>query len=454
VAIERQTEDREKPSSMTPLLAIALACTITSAMIVVMRPLAMIVGLVDVPNARKAHHGPIPLIGGLAIFAAVAAACAVPTWTGLSASAPEMLSFLLAGVLLVGVGLVDDLIELSPLSRFLAQSLAAVAMIYGAGVVLSDLGAMTFSGAVPQLGLLAVPFTVFTTIGVINALNMCDGLDGLSGSQTLVSLAGFWIALAIWGDASGSSLLVVIGGGIVGFLLFNLRLPGRERASIFLGDAGSMFLGFALTWFAISLSQGPDRVIKPAAALWFIMVPIIDAVAMMLRRMVKGRSPFTPDREHLHHIFLLAGYSVNQTVGIMAAMGAAGVAVGLASTWWDWPDLLVAGAFLGVGLLYFWMIMHSWRVMRFFHRSICRRRSNLIDRRIQTDRRMAGSTSYAGPERRSGGDRRHGVPRRAADVARCGAYGRANGATDPVMARPARGLAPATAVAQSQRRRA
>ncbi|GMW05410.1 MAG: hypothetical protein AMXMBFR8_02070 [Nevskiales bacterium] len=410
---------------MTPVLPIVLAFALTAALIVIMRPLALVVGLVDVPNARKVHQGPIPLVGGLAIFAAVAVASAIPAWSGLSAAAPEILSFLLAGLLLVAVGVVDDFLELSPRIRFMAQTAAALAMIFSGGILLSDLGSMTVSGAVLHLGVLAIPFTIFTTIGVINALNMCDGLDGLSGSQALISLLGFWIAETVWGGGESAALLAVLGGGIIGFLLFNLRLPGRNRASIFLGDAGSMFLGFAVTWFAISLSQGPDRVIKPAAALWFVMVPIIDAVAMMLRRMARGRSPFSPDREHLHHIFLLAGYSVNQTVAIMAALGSIGVAVGLASTWWGWSDLAIAVAFLGVGIVYFVLIMHAWRVMRFFRRSICRRRSTVADRRTQEDRRKMHGTAYAGPERRCGTDRRQGLPRRAADITRCRVPGRA-----------------------------
>ncbi len=404
-----------------PTLAIALACAVTSALIVILRPLAMTIGLVDVPDARKTHQGPIPLIGGLAIFVAVAAACMMPAVTGVSASVPGILSFLLAGALLVGVGLVDDFIELSPAVRLLAQALASLAMIFGADVVLSNLGQLTISGASLELGLLAVPFTVFTTVGVINALNMCDGLDGLSGTQALVSLAGFAIALSLWGQPGEASLLTILGGGVVGFLLFNLRLPGRSRAAIFLGDAGSMFLGFSLTWFAVSLSQGPGRVLEPAAALWFITVPIMDAVAMMLRRIVKGRSPFSPDREHLHHIFLLAGYSVNQTVALMALISAAGVAVGLASTWWQWPGLLVAGAFLGVGLLYFWLIMHVWRVMRFLSRPICRRRSD-AERRSVADRRQAHAGDYAGSERRSGTDRRQSLSRRTDDAVRCRSY--------------------------------
>ena len=140
---------------------------------------------------------------------------------------------------------------------------------------------------------------------------------------------------------------------------------------------------------------------------------------MMLRRIVNGRSPFAADREHLHHIFLLAGYSVNQTVAFMAALGAAGVVVGLVSTWLNWPDLLVAGAFLGVGILYFWLITHAWRVMRFLHRSICRRRSAADRREATADRRQGHPQNYLGPERRAGVDRRQVAARRADDMARC-----------------------------------
>lgn len=382
--------------------AAVLVCLTTAALILVLRPFAVSVGLVDLPGERKAHHGPVPLIGGLAIFIAVAAVSLLPAITGVAIPTRDAVSFLLAGCLLVGVGVVDDFIELSARLRLLAQSSAALLMIYGAGVVLRDLGAMTLSGDPLQLGLLAVPFTVFATVGVINAMNMCDGLDGLSGSLALTSLSGFIMASWLWGDPGKAALLTAIGGGIIGFLMFNLRLPGRARASIFLGDAGSMFLGFALTWFAVSLSQGPEKVVKPSAALWFLLVPVIDAVAMMLRRIVKGRSPFAADREHLHHVFLLAGYTVNQTVAILASLGVAGVLFGLAATWWDWPDLVVAASFLLVGLMYFWLIMHAWRVMRFLNRSICRRRST-------ADRRQAISSDYRGPERRSGLDRRSRV---------------------------------------------
>jgi hypothetical protein len=189
-------------------------------------------------------------------------------------------------------------------------------------------------------------------------------------------------------------------------------------------------------------------VLKPAAALWFILVPIVDAVAMMLRRLVKRRSPFAPDREHLHHIFQLAGFSVGQTVAIMAGIGVFGVAIGLISTWLDLPDALIAGGFLAVGLLYFWMIMHAWRVMRFLRRSICRRRSGSTrERRMLADRRVAASATYCGPERRSGVDRRTGVPRRSEDAVRCQPNVKAPRIAQPIMARGPQG---ATVVQRSQ----
>jgi hypothetical protein len=137
----------------------------------------------------------------------------------------EILSFFGGGLLLVTVGVIDDFIELSPLARFAAQIVAALLMIFGAGVVLTDLGGMTLSGRLLTMGVFAVPFTVFATLGVINALNMCDGLDGLSGSLSLVSLTGLFLAAWLWGDVADVILLPLLGSAVVGFLLFNLRLP-------------------------------------------------------------------------------------------------------------------------------------------------------------------------------------------------------------------------------------
>lgn len=375
-------------------------------MIVLLRPLALSVGLVDVPSARKSHSGNIPLIGGLAIFVASLAVLIVQSSLAgsellISASLPAFYS---AGAIVVFVGVWDDYRELPAIPRIFAQLAATLVMIYGGNVLLSDLGDLSLDGSVLYLGYLAVPFTLFATLGVINAMNMCDGLDGLSGSLALIGLLGFGIANALWGASENQQLIVVFSACIISFLTFNLRTLWRPKASIFLGDAGSMLLGITLSWIAIVLTQGPDRIMSPAAALWFLMLPIYDAVSMMVRRLLKRQSPFQADREHLHHIFLLAGFSVGETVTLMTGVAILGVVFGLGGTYLNVDDIYLAGFFLVGGALYYSVVRHAWRVMRFLRRSICRREA--AERRSISGRRQYTDTSYSGVERRSGIDRR------------------------------------------------
>ena len=235
-------------------------------------------------------------------------------------------------------------------------------------------------------------------------MNMCDGLDGLSASLALIALLGFGIANSLWGAAETQAIIIVFSACVISFLMFNLRTLWRPKAWVFLGDAGSMLLGITLSWIAIVMSQGEDRVVSPSAALWFLMLPIYDAVSMMVRRLLKRRSPFEADREHLHHIFLLAGFSVGETVTLMTGIAIGGVVVGLSGTYLGVTDVYMALLFLLGGCAYYWTIMRAWRVMRFLRRSICRR---TIDARGSVpDRRVFDDPDYTGPERRSGTERR------------------------------------------------
>jgi UDP-GlcNAc:undecaprenyl-phosphate GlcNAc-1-phosphate transferase len=392
------------PGLLTILVWFLATCSATLLAILVLRPLAIAAGLVDLPDARKTHRGAVPLVGGIGIFLVVACVYLLPAAMGTFIVDERVASFFTGALLLVVVGAIDDYTELSSLVRFAAQTAAALIMVYGGGVILADVGALLPDGDIMSLGVLAVPFTIFATLGVINALNMSDGLDGLSSSLALISMTGLMIAVSRGGNPVDAVLLILLAGSVFGFWLLNYRLPGRDRAIVFMGDAGSMFLGYALTWFAIRSSQGAERVITPSAALWFLMVPIFDTVSMMLRRLVRGRSPFSPDREHLHHIFLLAGFSVNDTVKMMAAAALIGTGIGLTTMDLELPEFWVSGSFLIVGLLYFWMVMRSWKVLRFLDRSICRRRTR-ADRRAGADRRRACHT-IEGPERRCGTERR------------------------------------------------
>lgn len=349
-----------------PLIALAGA----ALLVLILRPVARRIGLLDIPNARSSHQKPTPLVGGLAIFLAILLGSLAAAASGILPLNRYTLSFFGGGLMLVIVGVIDDARDLSASLRFAVQIAASLIMIFGGGVVLTDLGRMQPNGELLELGFLAIPFTVFATLGVINALNMSDGVDGLSGSLALISLTGLMIVSAVNGGPADTVVLAMMAAAIVSFLLFNLRLPGRSRAAVFMGDAGSMFLGYALTWFTISLSQGEQRAIVPAAALWFLMLPLFDTVTMMLRRLAKRRSPFSADREHVHHVFLMAGFTVNETVIIMAAAALIGVGIGLLCLDLRAPEFTIAGFFVICGILYFWMMLRSWKVMRFIERSI------------------------------------------------------------------------------------
>lgn len=398
-------------SFIGPVIAFGL----TSILIVWLFSIAKNVGLVDVPNGRKTHEGEIPLVGGLSIFMAVFAATVIAGFLQ-----PEQSltvnhgGFFLAGMLLLLVGVVDDYIEITPAAKLTAQATAALIMIYGSGVVLSDLGALGSNGELLSTGVFAVPFTIFATVGVINAVNMSDGLDGLAGSLALVSLSCFIAASLLFGNGQEVGLLVMLAAAVVGFLIFNFRFPGRRSAIVFLGDSGSMFLGLAICWYAIKFSQGDNRVVAPSVALWFLMLPLFDAVCMTTRRILKKRPPFGADKEHLHHIFLLAGFTVQETVLTMVGISLLAGTIGITATYLAVPEPIMLGSFITLGLMYFWMIVRSWSVMRFLKKSI-NRRNSMIDRRIATDRRRNSSVAYLGPERRVRMDRRND-PRRTEDL--------------------------------------
>jgi UDP-GlcNAc:undecaprenyl-phosphate GlcNAc-1-phosphate transferase len=131
-----------------------------------------------------------------------------------------------------------------------------------------------------------------------------------------------------------------------------------------MGDAGSMFLGFMLAWYFISMSQGEGRIISPVTTLWIFALPLFDTVGIMLRRIVRGRSPFAADREHLHHIFLLAGFSVCRTVTVMLLLAMTFGMVGLLGEFFGIPDGVMFWSFIGLFTLYFFVMMHAWKAMK------------------------------------------------------------------------------------------
>jgi len=304
--------------------------------------------LLDHPDERKHHHGAVPVVGGLAMSFAIAVSAA---WY--LADADIFWGLLASTSIIVVVGFLDDLSSLSVRLRFFAQGIASLIMVLFAGAQLTSLGDLFGFGPI-ALGALALPFTIFAVVGVANAFNLSDGLDGLAGGLALITTAFIAAVAHFTGSEITFNTLLILGGALIGFLYFNMRFPWQKRARVFMGDSGSLMLGFLLAWAVIRVTQAGRNPLPPAAALWFFAIPLLDTVRLMLRRMLKGKSPFHPGRDHLHHLLLRAGYTDSQVVLVIHLAAVAFSLVGFFGWRWGVPDFVLFYGFLVVFALYFY----------------------------------------------------------------------------------------------------
>ncbi|GAB1458693.1 hypothetical protein MASR2M50_04670 [Thauera sp.] len=356
---------------MQGLIALLAGASLSALVIRAMIAIAPRVGLVDLPGEHKQHEHVTPFVGGFGVLAALLVAVAL-----LILEYPDRLvawlSLLVCGVVMFGVGLADDRWKLSARIRLVIQAGLALLMVYGGGVVLADVGDAFFVGALTMGFAAAVPFTVFGTVGCINALNMVDGIDGLSGTIAAGTLALIALVAGLGGDGATFLLALCLLGGVLGFLWFNLRFGDQLRARVFMGDNGSMTLGLLLCWLLITITQGPNALVPPIVALWIFALPLVDTLSVMFRRMWMGKSPFSPDRNHLHHLLQRAGFRVENTVGIMGTLHFALGATGIAGAWLGVPEGVLAIGWLVVFLAYFRLTARPWRfvpMLRGFHRA-------------------------------------------------------------------------------------
>lgn len=318
------------------------------------------IGLVDYPDERKQHQYPTPVIGGIGSFFVFAlAAFLLMGWPDGQAG------LLVAIALMLVTGLLDDLRNLTASTRFIMQTLTALMMTVLIGQVsISSLGDLFGWGEV-TLDFWSVPFTVFCIVGVINALNMIDGLDGLAGGLALNTI--IWLIVLVLPTHQHDHvllLLVLSAAAILGFLYYNLRLPWRSRAIVFMGDSGSMMLGVLLAWFLISLSQGQDAAFPPILAPWLFAVPLMDTVSLMIWRARHGQNPLRADRRHIHHLLLESGFSPGQVTLVLVAMAVLLAGAGVLGWRLGVPDYVLFYGFWGVFLVYTGVVNFGWRRLR------------------------------------------------------------------------------------------
>ncbi|MEE4172964.1 MAG: MraY family glycosyltransferase [Xanthomonadales bacterium] len=323
----------------------------TVMLCLLLMPLARHWGWIDAPDARKTHRLPTPLVGGTAIFIAFFSLVLGGGWP-----TEAVLPLVLASAIVLVTGLVDDRWPLGAGVRFASQAAACLVMIFWAGVRLTDFGQL-FGPFTLSLGVLAVPITVFSVLGVINAFNMIDGMDGLSGSVFCIAAGGMALLAFLGGREGAAAVLLLMVGCVAGFLALNGRLPWNPRARTFLGDSGSVLLGFWLAWAFVDLGngsrEGVERVFAPMTAVWLIGVPLLDTTRLMRERWKAGRSAFDADRNHLHHAFLDAGWSVGLAWGAVVGLCLAFAAIGVAFERSGLPEYVSFYAFIGLGLVYF-----------------------------------------------------------------------------------------------------
>lgn len=281
--------------------------------------LARRLGLLDQPGGRKLHARAVPLAGGIAIFTTLALShqlLAVPVFSD-TAVVVISLVFLL--------GVYDDARHLGPGLRLLLHYAAGAVLATWGSVVILNVGNLLAFGNIPLL-LLAVPLTALSFAGLSNAYNMIDGIDGLAAGLTLIPL-GVLYALTL--DAQlpmGAAMLPPLVATAV-FLLFNLGPDKSWLPKMFLGDGGSVTLGFLVTASLVYFSQGANAVIKPVSALWLVTVPLMDMLATMLNRARHGKRVMDADRGHLHLLLVDLGWRTRAVLAtlLLYALGCAGL---------------------------------------------------------------------------------------------------------------------------------
>jgi UDP-GlcNAc:undecaprenyl-phosphate GlcNAc-1-phosphate transferase len=267
---------------------------------------AKLKGLYDKPNNRKIHTNKIPRLGGMAIIAGFSIAASI--WLVPSENMAGMQYLQAALIILFISGLKDDIIIISPIKKLLSQIIAASIIVFGNDIQITDFQGLFGLNEIPMY--ISVPLTMFTIIVITNAFNLIDGVDGLASGIGFISSTTFGLWFSFTDEIGWAVMALALSGALLGFLIFNFN-PAR----IFMGDAGSLTVGFLLSVFALKFIEFNNASITtlhkinaaPAIAIAILIVPLFDTIRVFTIRVLKKQSPFMADQNHIHHLLIKTG---------------------------------------------------------------------------------------------------------------------------------------------------
>jgi len=337
-------------STLLLALLITIAMTPTLSLLAIHFKVA-----VDLPGERKVHTRPVPRIGGIAMTVGAF----VPLLYWLHAD-HFVIAYLAAATILVAFGMLDDVLDIPPRFKFLGQIIAALFIIIGGDLQIRSLGMLLPDGYLLP-GYIALPLTLLAIVGATNAINLSDGLDGLAGGICLLIFASIGCLSYLEGNQSIGLIALALSGVLFGFLRFN-----THPASIFMGDAGSQFLGFSAAALSIHLTQTTPT-LSPVLPLILLGFPVLDTLTVMITRISKGRSPFSADKNHFHHHLIGLGLHHAESVVVIYVFQTLLIISALLFRYQsDWLLLLEYLGFSATILLFFhWARKRGWRPQRF-----------------------------------------------------------------------------------------
>jgi len=377
------------------LLMFAVSLVVSFVATRQVRDIASRRGWVSTPsNGRDVHQAALPRLGGVAIF--LAFSLSLILWLTLARFYPSMLMGLVPATLLriyvpacliFCLGIYDDVHGAGPYLKFAIQAVAAT-MLFAGGMRILDLPVLGAHGLPWFLGL---PLTVLWVVAITNAFNLIDGLDGLAAGSALFSTVVFFVVALVSQSWLGALMSVALSGAILGFLRFNFN-----PATIFLGDSGSLFIGFILSALALACAQKAPTLVAVAIPVVSFGLPILETALSVLRRLISGRPVFTADREHIHHKLLALGLSHRQVVIVLYAVSALFAMLSLFLLWPTGSTLGLVLAVVGTGI---WLGVQHLNYLEFgelrrvAQRTIEQRQiviNNLSIRRAVEDLKAAG----------------------------------------------------------------